>query len=85
MLFVGEVILNQEPYVCVPNKNSSDSSSKCDWCFNSSNIKKCSACQVVWYCSSSCQVRICSCLRVSVQIVFVKLIEFDMKMNILCS
>lgn len=47
--------MNQEPYVCVPNKNSS---SKCDWCFSSSNIKKCSACQVVWYCSSSCQVYI---------------------------
>lgn len=51
----GEVILSQEPYVCIPNKNSSGSSSKCDWCFNSSNIKKCSACQVVWYCSSTCQ------------------------------
>ncbi|KAL3504091.1 hypothetical protein ACH5RR_033932 [Cinchona calisaya] len=51
----GEVIISQEPYVSVPNKNSSDSSCKCEWCFTSSNIKKCSACQVVWYCGSSCQ------------------------------
>ncbi|KAI5668589.1 hypothetical protein M9H77_18442 [Catharanthus roseus] len=51
----GEVILSQEPYVSVPNKNSSDSSLKCDWCFTSTTLKKCSACQVVWYCSGSCQ------------------------------
>ncbi|KAI3951624.1 hypothetical protein MKW92_051564 [Papaver armeniacum] len=48
----GEVIITQEPYVCVPN-NSSES--KCDGCFKSVNLKKCSACQVPWYCGSTCQ------------------------------
>ncbi|KAJ4700614.1 histone-lysine N-methyltransferase ASHR1-like [Melia azedarach] len=49
----GEVIISQEPYVCVPNNSSSNS--RCDGCFASSNLKKCSACQVVWYCGSGCQ------------------------------
>ncbi|KDO80750.1 hypothetical protein CISIN_1g011626mg [Citrus sinensis] len=49
----GEVIISQEPYVCVPNNSSSIS--RCDGCFASSNLKKCSACQVVWYCGSNCQ------------------------------
>ncbi|KAI3990982.1 hypothetical protein MKX01_026166 [Papaver californicum] len=48
----GDVIITQEPYVCVPN-NSSES--KCDGCFKSVNLKKCSACQVPWYCGSTCQ------------------------------
>ncbi|KAI3834983.1 hypothetical protein MKX03_007276 [Papaver bracteatum] len=48
----GEVIITEEPYVCVPN-NSSES--KCDGCFKSVNLKKCSACQVPWYCGSTCQ------------------------------
>ncbi|CAI9108877.1 OLC1v1008578C1 [Oldenlandia corymbosa var. corymbosa] len=51
----GEVILSQEPYVSVPNRNSIDSRPKCEWCFSSSNLKKCSACKVVWYCGRSCQ------------------------------
>ncbi|CDP12439.1 unnamed protein product [Coffea canephora] len=51
----GEVIISQEPYVAVPNKNSNDSSSRCEWCFSTRNLKKCSACQVVWYCGSTCQ------------------------------
>ncbi|KAL7597310.1 hypothetical protein Lser_V15G31106 [Lactuca serriola] len=29
--------------------------SRCDWCFTSSNVKRCSSCQVVWYCGSKCQ------------------------------
>ncbi|KAG6432653.1 hypothetical protein SASPL_104234 [Salvia splendens] len=45
----GEVILSENPYVCVPNKN------KCEWCFSSTNLKKCSGCRVIWYCSSECQ------------------------------
>ncbi|XP_027148148.1 histone-lysine N-methyltransferase ASHR1-like isoform X2 [Coffea eugenioides] len=51
----GEVIISQEPYVAVPNKNSNDSSSRCEWCLSTRNLKKCSACQVVWYCGSTCQ------------------------------
>lgn len=39
----------------VPN-NSADNS-KCDACFESSSLKKCSGCQIVYYCSSTCQVR----------------------------
>ncbi|XP_050215196.1 histone-lysine N-methyltransferase ASHR1 isoform X2 [Mercurialis annua] len=50
----GDVIISQEPYVCVPNNSSTQS--RCDGCFISSkNLKKCSKCQVVWYCSSTCQ------------------------------
>lgn len=51
----GEVILSQEPYVCVSNNSYSES--KCDGCFAAGKLKKCSACQVVWYCGSDCQVR----------------------------
>ncbi|XP_030933873.1 histone-lysine N-methyltransferase ASHR1 isoform X2 [Quercus lobata] len=49
----GEVIISQEPYVCVPNK--SPVYSRCDGCFTTSNLKKCSGCHVVWYCGSTCQ------------------------------
>ncbi|XP_041015984.1 histone-lysine N-methyltransferase ASHR1 isoform X2 [Juglans microcarpa x Juglans regia] len=51
--YPGEVIISQEPYVCVPNKSSGDR--RCDGCFTSSNLRKCSACHVVWYCGSTCQ------------------------------
>ncbi|TYJ45853.1 hypothetical protein E1A91_A02G084200v1 [Gossypium mustelinum] len=51
--YPGEVIISQEPYVCVPNNSLSES--RCDGCFSKSNLKKCSACHVVWYCGSSCQ------------------------------
>ncbi|KAL6492859.1 hypothetical protein OROGR_032618 [Orobanche gracilis] len=51
----GEVILSGSPYVCVPNTNKESPESKCEWCFSSTNLKKCSACHVVWYCSSECQ------------------------------
>ncbi|XP_011097714.1 histone-lysine N-methyltransferase ASHR1 isoform X1 [Sesamum indicum] len=53
--FPGEVIISENPYVCVPNKNKESPQSKCEWCFSSRNLKKCSACHVVWYCSSKCQ------------------------------
>ncbi|XP_071701990.1 histone-lysine N-methyltransferase ASHR1-like isoform X2 [Rutidosis leptorrhynchoides] len=49
----GEVILSEEPYVSVPNKSSTES--RCDWCFTSSNLKRCSSCHVVCYCGSTCQ------------------------------
>ncbi|KAG2701046.1 hypothetical protein I3760_06G025100 [Carya illinoinensis] len=51
--YPGEVIISQEPYVCVPNKSSGNR--RCDGCFTSSNLRKCSACHVVWYCGSTCQ------------------------------
>lgn len=54
---VGEVIISENPYVSVPNKNKESPQSKCEWCFSSTNLKKCSACHVVWYCSSRCQVK----------------------------
>ncbi|WCJ44594.1 Histone-lysine N-methyltransferase ASHR1 [Euphorbia peplus] len=49
----GEVIISQEPYVSV--SNNSQTELRCDACFSSANIKKCSACQVVWYCGTTCQ------------------------------
>ncbi|XP_075509386.1 LOW QUALITY PROTEIN: histone-lysine N-methyltransferase ASHR1 [Primulina tabacum] len=51
----GEVIISENPYVCVPSKNKESAGSKCEWCFSSKNLKKCSSCHVVWYCGSSCQ------------------------------
>lgn len=53
----GEVIISENPYVSVPNKNKESPQSKCEWCFSSTSLKKCSACHVVWYCSSNCQVK----------------------------
>lgn len=50
----GEVIISEEAYVCVPNNSSAEW--RCEGCFSSKNLKKCSACQVVWYCGSQCQV-----------------------------
>ncbi|KAJ8501249.1 hypothetical protein OPV22_011801 [Ensete ventricosum] len=49
----GDVIIFQEPYASTPNKTSSGST--CDGCFASNNLKKCSACQVAWYCGTACQ------------------------------
>ncbi|KAF4361330.1 hypothetical protein G4B88_005120 [Cannabis sativa] len=49
--YPGEVILREKPYVSVPNNKS-----RCDGCFGTSSLKKCSVCQIVWYCSTSCQV-----------------------------
>nr|CAD1832952.1 unnamed protein product [Ananas comosus var. bracteatus] len=48
-----EVIICQEPYASAPNKVSAGSS--CDGCFASSNIRKCSACRIAWYCGNACQ------------------------------
>ncbi|OMO98267.1 hypothetical protein CCACVL1_04268 [Corchorus capsularis] len=52
-LYPGEVIISQEPYVCVPNNTLTEP--RCDGCFSKRNLKKCSACQIVWYCGSTCQ------------------------------
>ncbi|KAL7118032.1 hypothetical protein ACP275_03G110200 [Erythranthe tilingii] len=51
----GEVIISQSPFVAVPNVYEESPESKCEWCFSSSNIKACSACHAVWYCSTTCQ------------------------------
>ncbi|KAL7155955.1 hypothetical protein ABFS83_03G110900 [Erythranthe nasuta] len=51
----GEVIISQSPFVAVPNVYEESPESKCEWCFSSSNIKACSACHAVWYCSRECQ------------------------------
>ncbi|KAI9106463.1 hypothetical protein K1719_021991 [Acacia pycnantha] len=51
--YPGDVIISQEPYVCVPNNSSAET--RCDGCFATSKLKKCSGCQVVWYCGSTCQ------------------------------
>ncbi|CAN1130482.1 Histone-lysine N-methyltransferase ASHR1 [Linum perenne] len=53
VFYPGEVIIRQEPYVCVPKNSAAES--RCDGCFNTGNLKKCSGCQVVWYCGSTCQ------------------------------
>ncbi|XP_024635098.1 histone-lysine N-methyltransferase ASHR1 isoform X3 [Medicago truncatula] len=45
----GDVIISQEPYVCVPTQK------RCDGCFSTTNLSKCSRCQVVWYCGTPCQ------------------------------
>ncbi|XP_030475693.2 histone-lysine N-methyltransferase ASHR1 [Syzygium oleosum] len=47
----GEVIISQDPYVFVPNS----AEPRCDRCFASTDLRRCSACQAVWYCGSSCQ------------------------------
>ncbi|CAD5180688.1 unnamed protein product [Musa acuminata subsp. malaccensis] len=49
----GDVIIFQEPYASTPNKTSSGSS--CDSCLASNDSRKCSACQVAWYCGTACQ------------------------------
>ncbi|KAI4307314.1 hypothetical protein L6164_030517 [Bauhinia variegata] len=51
--YPGEVIISQEPYVCVPNNSTVET--RCDVCFKTSSLKNCSACHVVWYCGSTCQ------------------------------
>ncbi|XP_042408549.1 histone-lysine N-methyltransferase ASHR1-like isoform X1 [Zingiber officinale] len=49
----GDVIIFQEPYASAPNKVYT--SSICDGCFTSNNLRKCSACKVAWYCGNTCQ------------------------------
>ncbi|KAJ7513608.1 hypothetical protein O6H91_23G006300 [Diphasiastrum complanatum] len=50
----GQVILEQDPYVSVLDKESRGA--RCDSCFvQAKSLKRCSACKHVWYCSSTCQ------------------------------
>lgn len=70
----GEVILSQNPYICVPNNTSSES--RCDGCFKTNNLKRCSGCQVVWYCGSSCQVYLIWVLSVEIQLMVVSIVRF---------
>ncbi|XP_021737875.1 histone-lysine N-methyltransferase ASHR1-like isoform X1 [Chenopodium quinoa] len=49
----GEIIISQQPYVSVPKDSSG--ASRCEVCFCSAKLKKCSACHFVWYCGSTCQ------------------------------
>ncbi|KAL6217174.1 hypothetical protein ACLB2K_010391 [Fragaria x ananassa] len=49
----GEVIIRVDPYVCVPDNSVTEH--YCDACFESTNLKKCSGCKTVYYCSSTCQ------------------------------
>ncbi|CAM0875243.1 unnamed protein product [Alopecurus aequalis] len=51
--FPGEVIICQEPYASAPNKASVGSS--CEHCFASGKLRRCSVCQLAWYCGSVCQ------------------------------
>ncbi|OMO50096.1 hypothetical protein COLO4_38232 [Corchorus olitorius] len=53
----GDVIIREEPYACAPKRFTSTSDPVCQGCFKSSksNLHKCSACQVVWYCGIECQ------------------------------
>ncbi|KAL5715662.1 Histone-lysine N-methyltransferase ashr1 [Ranunculus cassubicifolius] len=48
----GDILISQSPYASVPTNSSG---SRCDRCFSSINLKKCSGCQVPWYCSTNCQ------------------------------
>jgi len=55
--FSGDVIISQEPYVCVPNNSSLSTPKRCDGCFTTSNaLRRCSRCHVAYYCGSACQV-----------------------------
>jgi len=53
----GNVIIGQEPYVCVPNNSSLSTPKRCDGCFTTSNVlRRCSRCHVAYYCGTACQV-----------------------------
>ncbi|GAV76217.1 SET domain-containing protein/zf-MYND domain-containing protein [Cephalotus follicularis] len=49
----GDVIISQEPYVFVPHREFTNS--VCHFCFAVTEVKMCSACHYVWYCSRECQ------------------------------
>ncbi|EPS73138.1 hypothetical protein M569_01616, partial [Genlisea aurea] len=51
----GEVIISENPYISVSSKTKESPKSKCEWCFSSVSVKKCSGCKFVCYCGSSCQ------------------------------
>ncbi|XP_017980929.1 PREDICTED: histone-lysine N-methyltransferase ASHR1 [Theobroma cacao] len=48
----GEVIMREEPYVCIPTS----SNPLCQQCFKSDGaLSKCASCNIVWYCGVECQ------------------------------
>ncbi|KAH1255895.1 Histone-lysine N-methyltransferase ASHR1 [Glycine max] len=56
--YPGEVIISQEPYVCVPNNSSVSPQKRCDGCFTTINnnvLSRCSRCQLAFYCGTACQ------------------------------
>ncbi|KOM41628.1 hypothetical protein LR48_Vigan04g182600 [Vigna angularis] len=55
--YPGDVIIGQEPYVCVPNNSSLSTPKRCDGCFITSDVlRRCSRCHVAYYCGTACQV-----------------------------
>ncbi|XP_047167625.1 histone-lysine N-methyltransferase ASHR1 [Vigna umbellata] len=54
--YPGDVIIGQEPYVCVPNNSSLSTPKRCDGCFITSDVlRRCSRCHVAYYCGTACQ------------------------------
>ncbi|KAL9313569.1 hypothetical protein ACSQ67_019021 [Phaseolus vulgaris] len=54
--YPGDVIIGQEPYVCVPNNSSLSTPKRCDGCLTTSNVlRRCSRCHVAYYCRTACQ------------------------------
>ncbi|RZF37970.1 hypothetical protein LSTR_LSTR005470 [Laodelphax striatellus] len=49
----GEVLLVAEPFVAT--LSSKFRTERCDYCFQPSQLLKCSACQYVYYCNNDCQ------------------------------
>ncbi|WCJ43608.1 Histone-lysine N-methyltransferase ASHR1 [Euphorbia peplus] len=49
------LLLCCQRYRIHPLSSSLQTELRCDACFSSANINKCSGCQVVWYCGSTCQ------------------------------
>ncbi|ESW09362.1 hypothetical protein PHAVU_009G121500 [Phaseolus vulgaris] len=54
--YPGDVIIGQEPYVCVPNNSPLSTPKRCDGCLTTSNVlRRCSRCHVAYYCRTACQ------------------------------
>ncbi|KAH0550734.1 histone-lysine N-methyltransferase SMYD3 [Cotesia glomerata] len=49
----GTTIITAEPFVFI--LGSLHRKERCDYCFNSGKISRCSGCQFVYYCSKNCQ------------------------------
>ncbi|KAK8966735.1 Histone-lysine N-methyltransferase ASHR1 [Platanthera guangdongensis] len=54
--FLWDVVICQEPYASSPSKTSTEL--RCDGCFASAGLKKCSQCRIAWYCGSACQGKV---------------------------
>uniref|UniRef100_A0A1B6JWE4 MYND-type domain-containing protein n=2 Tax=Homalodisca liturata TaxID=320908 RepID=A0A1B6JWE4_9HEMI len=50
----GDILLKESPFVCT--LKSSLRQERCDSCFLSGQVFKCSACKYVYYCNKSCQI-----------------------------